>query len=162
MQQDLYPLDWKARAAACLARAGYCCEHCSIPHGVLRVGKRSKSPYVVYVHAAHINHDPENPQAELQALCPACHMKHDRRTERKETFPRRQGYQVVSTSRLLLEMHGAGLRIARRVIIFPGRLVISQVWPMTCWMPLAARYTIFVYRMWNGSRSDNEQHRRRT
>jgi hypothetical protein len=113
MQHDLYPLDWKARAAACLARAGYRCEHCGIPHGVLRVGKRSKSPYVVYLHAAHINHDPENPQAKLRALCPACHMKHDRRTERTEPTSRRQGYQVVSTSRLLLEMHSAGLRICQ-------------------------------------------------
>jgi hypothetical protein len=113
MQQDLYPLDWKARAAACLARAGYRCEHCGVAHGVLRVGKRSKSPYVVYLHAAHINHDPENPLATLKALCPACHMKHDRRTERKETTPHRQGYQVVSTSRLLLEMHSAGLRISQ-------------------------------------------------
>ena len=113
IQQDLYPLDWKARAAACLERAGYRCEHCGIAHGVLRVGKRSKSPYVVYLHAAHINHDPENPQASLKALCPACHMKHDRRTERKGTNARRQGYQVVSTSRLLLEMHSAGLRISQ-------------------------------------------------
>jgi hypothetical protein len=113
MQQDLYPIDWKTRAAACLARAGYRCEQCGIPHGVLRVGKRSKSPYVVYLHAAHVNHDPENPQAELKALCPACHMKHDRRTERQGATSRRQGYQVVSTSRLLVEMRGAGLRISQ-------------------------------------------------
>jgi hypothetical protein len=113
IQQELYPLDWKARAAACLERAGYRCEHCGIAHGVLRVGKRSKSPYVVYLHAAHINHDPENPMASLKALCPACHMKHDRRTERMKITARRQGYQVVSTSRLLLEMHSAGLRISQ-------------------------------------------------
>jgi 5-methylcytosine-specific restriction endonuclease McrA len=113
MQQHLYPTDWKARAAACLARAGYRCENCGIPHGVLRVGKRSKSPYVVYLHAAHVNHDPENQEAELKALCPACHMKHDRRTERKGPTARRQGYQVVSTGRLLVEMHSAGLRITQ-------------------------------------------------
>jgi hypothetical protein len=122
MQQDLYPLDWKTRAAACLASAGYRCEHCGIAHGVLRVGKRSKSPYVVYLHAAHINHDPENPQAVLNALCPACHMKHDRRTERKGTTPRRQGYQVVSTSRLLLEMRSAGLRISQEGDHFSWRV----------------------------------------
>jgi hypothetical protein len=111
MLQYLYPSDWKTRAVACLARAGYRCEDCGIPHGVLRVGKRSKSPYVVYLHAAHINHDPENSQAELRALCPACHMKHDRRTERTSMTARRQGYQVVSTSRLLVEMRSAGLCI---------------------------------------------------
>jgi hypothetical protein len=67
----------------------------------------------VYLHAAHVNHDPENPQAALKTLCPACHMKHDRRTERKGLTAHRQGYQVVSTSRLLLEMHSAGLRISQ-------------------------------------------------
>jgi len=116
MQQNLYPADWKVRAAACLARAGYRCEDCGIAHGVLRVGKRSKrskSAYVVYLHAAHVNHDPQNPQAELRALCPSCHLKYDRRTERKRTGGRRQGYQVVSTTRLLMEMQGTGLRISQ-------------------------------------------------
>ena len=113
MQQNLYPADWKAQAAACLARAGYRCEDCGTPHGVLRVGKRSKSPYVMYLHAAHINHDPDNPQAQLRALCPSCHMKHDRRTERHPAAAHRKGYQVVSTSRLLLEMRSAGLRITQ-------------------------------------------------
>jgi hypothetical protein len=113
MQQNLYPADWKVRAAACLARAGYRCEDCGTPHGVLRVGKRSKSAYVVYLHASHVNHDPHNPQAELRALCPSCHLKYDRRTERTLARARRQGYQVVSTTRLLMEMQGAGLRISQ-------------------------------------------------
>ena len=55
MHTTLYPSDWKLRAAACIARAGYRCEDCGTPHGVLRVGKKSKSPYIVYLHAAHIN-----------------------------------------------------------------------------------------------------------
>src|SRR5437016_4823601 len=90
MQNDIYPSDWKFRAQACLARAGYRCEDCGIPHGVLSVGKRSRQPYIVYLHAAHVNHDPENSQAELRGLCPSCHMKHDRRTERTRASARRQ------------------------------------------------------------------------
>jgi hypothetical protein len=113
MQNTLYPTDWKRRAQACVERAGYHCEDCCIAHGVLRMGKRSKSAYVVYLHAAHVNHDPHNPQAELRALCPSCHLKYDRRTERTRTGARRQGYQVVSTTRLLMEMQGAGLRISK-------------------------------------------------
>jgi hypothetical protein len=111
MYTTLYPSDWKLRAAACLARAGYRCEGCGTPHGVLRVGKRSKCPYIVYLHAAHIHHDPENPEAELKALCPACHMKHDRQTERIATSTHRHGYQVISQTRLLHEARGAGLYI---------------------------------------------------
>ena len=113
MQHQLYPSDWKLRAHACLAQAGYRCEDCGTPHGVLRVGKRSKSPYVVYLHAAHVNHDPDNPQAELRALCPSCHMKHDRHTERKPATARRQGYHVVSVTRLVIEARGAGLHITQ-------------------------------------------------
>jgi hypothetical protein len=118
MQQNLYPADWKLRAAACLARAGYRCEDCGTPHGVLRVGKRSKSPYIVYLHAAHVNHDPENPQAALRALCPSCHMKHDRRTERTCTSAHsrahRQGYQLISATRLVIEARSAGLHISQQ------------------------------------------------
>jgi hypothetical protein len=111
MHNTLYPSDWKLRAAACLAQAGYRCEDCGTPHGVLRVGSRSKSPYIGYLHAAHINHDPENPQAALRALCPSCHLKHDRRTERTPARAHRQGYDVISASRLILEARGAGLYI---------------------------------------------------
>ena len=111
MQQHLYPADWKLRAAACLSRAGYRCEDCGTPHSLLRIGKKSKRPYIVYLHAAHVNHDPENPQAELRALCPSCHMKHDRRTERAHVAARKQGYQVISATRLLIEARGAGLHI---------------------------------------------------
>src|SRR6266568_7096894 len=103
MQNTLYPTDWKRRAQACVARAGYRCEDCGIAHGVLRMGKRSKSAYVVYLHAAHVNHDPHNPQAELRALCPACHMHYDRRTEhttqQTRSLPRRRGYQAVTLER---------------------------------------------------------------
>lgn len=114
MHHSLYPSDWKLRAAVCLAQAGYRCEDCGTPHGVLRVGNRSKSPYIVYLHAAHINHDPENPQAELRALCPSCHMKHDRRTERTRMAARKQGYHVISATRLVLEARGAGLHITQQ------------------------------------------------
>jgi hypothetical protein len=114
MHNPLYPSDWKLRAAACFARAGYRCEDCGVPHGVLRVGKKSKSPYIVYLHAAHVNHDPENPQAALRALCPSCHMKHDRRTECKPAPARRQGYQLISATRLVKEARGAGLYISQQ------------------------------------------------
>lgn len=111
MQQYLYPSDWRARAYACLKRAGWRCEACGVPQGVLRVSKRSKQPYIVYLHAAHVNHDPDNQEAELRALCASCHLHYDRRTERQPAGPHRQGYQVVSTTRLLVEMRGAGLLI---------------------------------------------------
>ncbi len=115
MQHDLYPPDWKQRAKACLERANYRCEHCRIPHGTLRVGKYHRNLYFVHLHAAHINHDPDNPQAELQALCPSCHLKHDRQSERGHVWAiRRQGYQVVSVVRFIAEARSAGLHITQQ------------------------------------------------
>src|SRR5690348_14895592 len=93
MQHHLYPADWRNRAQACLERAGYRCEDCGMRHGSLRVGKHRYNLYFVQLHAAHVNHDPGNPQAELRALCPTCHMKYDRRTESTPPghyFPRRR------------------------------------------------------------------------
>ena len=78
MQHHLYPDNWKQRSQACLEQATYRCEHCGIPHGSMRVGKHRHNLYFVHLHAAHINHDPHNPQAKLRALCPSCHMRHDR------------------------------------------------------------------------------------
>ena len=109
MQHHLYPADWRMRAQACLERAGYRCEHCGIRHGTMRVGKRHYNLYFIHLHAAHINHDPQNPHAELRALCPACHMKYDRHTEQPVVLPRRRGYQPLTLERVLRAARGAGL-----------------------------------------------------
>ena len=61
-----------------------------------------------------------SPQAVLKALCPSCHMKHDRRTERAsskrhntaKSGAHRQGYQLISATHLVREAHGAGLHIS--------------------------------------------------
>ncbi len=111
MQYHLYPDNWKQRSQTCLERAGYRCEHCGMAHGSMRVGKHRHNLYFVHLHAAHINHDPHNPQGELRALCPACHMRHDRKTEQKRVAPHRQGYQVVSLNRLVARARSAGLHI---------------------------------------------------
>ena len=111
MQHHLYPDNWKQRSQACLEQANYRCEHCGMPHGIMRVGKHRHNLYFVHLHAAHINHDPHNPQAKLRALCPSCHMRHDRKTERKQVAARRQGYQVISIARLVAHARSAGLHI---------------------------------------------------
>lgn len=114
MQESLYPPDWKSRARACLERAHYRCEVCRISHGTLRISKREHNLYFVHLHAAHVNHDPHNPQAELRALCPSCHLKHDRQAERllaRATTSHRRGYQVVGVAHLIATVRSAGLFI---------------------------------------------------
>ena len=111
MRTNLYPDDFRRLARACLERADYRCEDCRVRQGTWRISRRSHEFYIVYLHAAHVHHDPHNPDSELRALCPSCHLKYDRRTEGPRIAPRRQGYPVVTVARLLLEARAAGLSI---------------------------------------------------
>jgi hypothetical protein len=75
-QRAEYPPNWRQLARQCKERAGWRCEHCGVPHGALRLSKAGKL-YIVYLAAAHLNHDPSNPNALLRALCQRCHMQYD-------------------------------------------------------------------------------------
>ena len=76
-QRKKYPKHWKALAVACKARARWRCEHCGIPQGHERVSPYTGNWYRVALHAAHLDHDPENPCPRLRALCPSCHGRYD-------------------------------------------------------------------------------------
>ena len=57
-----YPANWKDLATACKQRAGWRCEECGATE---------------HLGAAHVNHDPENPNPELRCLCWPCHSRYD-------------------------------------------------------------------------------------
>ena len=57
-----YPANWKDLATACKQRAGWRCEECGATE---------------HLGAAHVNHDPENPDPELRCLCWPCHRRYD-------------------------------------------------------------------------------------
>lgn len=75
-KRNLYPENWEAMSHACKERAGWKCEHCGVAEGEMRLSQTG-NPYTVHLVAAHVNHDPENPDAVLIALCNACHFKYD-------------------------------------------------------------------------------------
>ena len=60
-----YPANWKDLATACKQRAGWRCEECGATE---------------HLGAAHVNHDPENPNPELRCLCWPCHTRYDAAT----------------------------------------------------------------------------------
>lgn len=62
--RHLYPPDWTDIANAVKTAAGWHCVACGAPHG--------KSPHVLTVD--HLNHDVENKDAVLLALCQQCHL----------------------------------------------------------------------------------------
>jgi hypothetical protein len=76
-KQDRYPENWPHMARECKERANWQCQHCTVEHGAQRVGKRTGNPYRVALAASHLDHDPENPDPRLAALCPECHGRYD-------------------------------------------------------------------------------------
>lgn len=52
------------------------CEGCDAAERSIAVSKTGKV-YMVYLAGSHVNHDPWNPDAELQVLCQACHCTYD-------------------------------------------------------------------------------------
>jgi hypothetical protein len=78
MQRSRYPYNWEQLAYQAKERAGWMCEECLVPHGAIVRSKRSGNPYVIYLHAAHVNHDHDNPSPVLKAVCSRCHQCHYR------------------------------------------------------------------------------------
>ncbi len=87
MNREVYPPNWRELRDACIQRAGYRCEQCGIPAGWLSISKRGK-PYLIYLSAAHrYPHQTYRPDAELIALCQACHRRYDRPTVPRRYYP---------------------------------------------------------------------------
>ena len=76
-RRRLYPADWEQMAWQCKERAGWRCEDCGVAHGTRLISERTGVVTTVYLAAAHLDHDPWNPDARLAALCPACHARYD-------------------------------------------------------------------------------------
>lgn len=70
-----YPDDWTDLAWACKHRASWKCERCGVADGMWRIGRNGA--YQVRLTAAHLDHDPENPDPRLMAMCQDCHLKYD-------------------------------------------------------------------------------------
>ena len=96
--EKAYPLNWKALAQACKARAGWQCEHCGIEQHTL-VTSRKGTPYIIYLHAAHKHHDRQNASPDLICLCIVCHARYDREHQEREARVR---IEILKHLRLLI------------------------------------------------------------
>ena len=121
MRKELYNERFKEEKLACKERAGWQCEailpwtneRCPTRDGDEKYSRRRKRKWIVYVHAAHVNGDPDNPTPELVCLCPSCHMRMDRQKENAERpTQRRRGYELTSTDRLVEAAGSAGLTLS--------------------------------------------------
>lgn len=120
MRKELYNEQFEEEKLACKERAGWQCEailpwtgeRCPTRDGDEKYSRRSRRKWIVYLHAAHINNDPQNPTPELVCLCPSCHMRLDRQKENAERpTQRRRGYELTSTDRLVEAVGQAGVTL---------------------------------------------------
>jgi len=88
----LYPQTWASLSRECKERAGYTCEHCGIKQGKLRKSAITGNIYVVYLQAAHINHDQYNALPELKCVCASCHWRHYRQRRKPQAERWLRGY----------------------------------------------------------------------
>lgn len=100
----LYPAAWEEMAWACKERAGWCCQGCGVAQGTDVVSERTGVVYTVHLAAAHLDHDPWNPEARLAALCPSCHARYDASWQERQRWLELE----VLRHRLLLHTHGFG------------------------------------------------------
>jgi hypothetical protein len=103
MQAKLYHNNYPQRRAETFERAAGQCENilangirCPVRLGHCRI-TRSRQIQFEQLLIHHINGDPENPDAEMIAICWACHMRLHRKPGpgRKKASARKQGYEVI-------------------------------------------------------------------
>ena len=76
IDRSRYPVDWEEIALAVKEAAGWRCERCGVGH--MEDGTMGSC---LTVH--HLDQDPENPEARLEALCARCHLADERRLRRQ-------------------------------------------------------------------------------
>jgi hypothetical protein len=87
-----YPPHWKQLSRQAKEAVNWCCQtcgkHCRLPGEALPdyIARTGYDREAVKAHprrwrltVAHLNHDPENPQADLAVLCVPCHRHYDNR-----------------------------------------------------------------------------------
>lgn len=71
-----YAKNFRRRTEERKKAVGYRCEICGAAERSIGVSKEG-NPYMIYLCGSHVNHDPWNPEAEIQVLCQACHCTYD-------------------------------------------------------------------------------------
>ncbi len=78
-RRNYYPPNWEQLAYEAKERARWMCEVCLVPHGAIVRSPRTGNPYVIYLQAAHLDHDHDNPRPRLISVCARCHQRYYRR-----------------------------------------------------------------------------------
>jgi len=114
MMRELYADNYPQRRLEVLLRAEGRCEHivngqrCSNRLGTFKIS-HSYQPYFEQLYMHHPNDDPENPDAEMIAVCASCHMRlHRQPGSNGKASAKKQGYKVVRLDQLLNSLAATG------------------------------------------------------
>ena len=116
MQTKLYAPNYPERREEIFVRSGGQCENilpdgerCPVKLGDLRI-TRSRHLQFEELLIHHPNGDPENPDADMLAVCWACHMRLHRKAGpgRPKAEARKQGYEVIRIPYLMALLARAG------------------------------------------------------
>jgi hypothetical protein len=80
-----YAPNFKQRAREVKDAHNHTCQKCGIVRGTELISWAGNL-WKVYMVAAHKNHDPSNPDAELDCVCPSCHWKYYRSKNHKAVW----------------------------------------------------------------------------
>jgi hypothetical protein len=117
MQAKLYAENYQERREQIFLRAGGRCENlldngerCPVRLGDWRI-THSKQLQFEQLIIHHPNGDPENPDAEMVAICWACHMRLHRKPGpgRTKASARKRGYEVIRIPHLMVMLARVGL-----------------------------------------------------
>lgn len=85
MDRALYPDNWEDIALEAKIAADWTCQHCGVRRGDRQINRHGLLRRVVLT-AAHLNHDPWNPDAQLEVLCWPCHARYDAAQRRHQQY----------------------------------------------------------------------------
>lgn len=147
MDRRLYPENWEAIALAVKQKAGWHCEECSRPcrrpgeswwdfyqrieddhrqwakdfEGEDKNGEPILKQGRFTLTVAHLDHDPENPNARLKALCSVCHCRYD--------------LKAMATKRRIKQERNGQLTLA---IGEEEAMIESEIRILSLWQPWAS------------------------
>jgi hypothetical protein len=117
MQAELYADNYQERREQTFLRACGRCENildngerCPVKLGDWRI-THSKQLQFEQLLIHHVNGDPENPDAEMIAICWSCHMRLHRKPGpgRKKASARKRGYEIIRIPYLFALLARSGL-----------------------------------------------------
>ena len=110
-ERHRYPPNWEELAWACKELAGWKCKECGAKDGDVKIGTVKGREYTIVIAACHLDHDPENPNPRLIALCQACHLRLDGmqhgKTRKRRRHERIRSEQVLAGQLTMWEDKGA-------------------------------------------------------